>query len=154
MPYFLVGAAAAPGASTRPERWLRPDASPRNTAKRIAEVAGWTSAQFLSVFTHRTMLWTTSRRMWATEGKRRAGEIQRATIQAELGGIVVIGTAVAQHFGLDACWPRFRWSGAWVRPIAMLPPMCSRSGYWDDEANVEEARSFLRTLMPPPPRPD
>jgi hypothetical protein len=152
MPYFLVGAAASPGTATRPERWLRPDA-PYSTAKRIAQVAGWTSAQFLAVFTHRTMLWTTSRRMWATEGKRRAEEIQRTTIQAELAGIVVIGGAVAQHFGLEN-WPRFRWSGAWVRPIAILPPMCSRSGYWDDAANVKEARDFLRTLAPPLPRPD
>lgn len=159
MTFLLVGEAPNPATVGRPHLWLRPDDSGiRHTANRLRDLAGWTTAEYLTVFSCRDNVVSLNLKKWnhavQAIARQRAKNMLRMVCQTPtVRGVVCLGKHAAEAFGLDDVVPlqfdRVRVDGVLgadpVR-VAYLPHTSGLNRWWNDPFNLCTGQAFLRSL--------
>lgn len=151
---ILVGEAPGSGSLIGRENEALTGSSGRNLCK----IAGWEWKDYLSKTERRNLFYVEiPHEAWRPDLARTQAAFEIGDIAGRGIRVVVLGDRVRQAFQsfLKVEIPRFDWvlAGAKVRrhdfrfTVAAVPHPSGRNRYWNDSANVEEARRFLEGLL-------
>lgn len=167
MSYLLVGESPNRATARRPDLWLVPDDSGlKHTANRLRDLAGWTTEEYLRVFSRRDNVLPLPPKGWRKEhqevARDRACKMLRDHHLAD--GVVCLGMRAylafsdvtgcgvppAQDVAPCAFYREAGGSGLGAR-VAYLPHTSGLNRWWNDAANRVLGIYFLRGLLPKVP---
>lgn len=141
MSYWLVGEAPHPTMDAADACLMPDDSTVMHTANLLLRLTGWTAETYLRVFAKRVYLWQHARRIWLGYGAERAVTIGEEAKRDGSSGVILLGEAVSQAFGLQY-EPPLQWIGRYA-----VMPHPSACRFWKTPEAPEVGRAFFASLL-------
>jgi hypothetical protein len=113
------------------------------TGANLAKIAGWPAGLYL-VGTDRRNLFYDPQPAWNTHVARMSALRMRDTFHDDK--VILLGVKVAEAFGL-ADLPMYTWRAERNFNVARIPHPSGKNHAWNDPAERERARKFLKPLI-------